>query len=627
VVLGVVSALLMMGAGCAALRLLGIAQRPVMLGLAPVVGFALLAVLSTWGLQIGVPETMVGILLLVVCLAGLVLGVRAWVIQGELKRRVHWPAAAMLVCALLIPLVVLPQAISIQAGVPDYTHDGAHHAETVDALRHGSRIAGFAWYPTGFHAPAAALLSLVPAVDSASGVVDWAVGLTLLAPLAVFSFGAAVWRDLRVGAAGAILLALTSSYPYDPTLYSVWPMAAGLLLVVGLWTVASEYLARPTLRLAILAGLLASGLLLTHGTEIYTALIGLVVLAAPRWRVVASRRVVGHLGIAAACALVFAAPYLPQLGVWAGAGGTVAVGTDYYDARHGSAPIDPIQEVLFWAAALSSGYLVDLPFRLALLGVGAWMSFRARSGMVVVMLTVFLVGLVASFRYVDAPSLRALFALTLPWGVDNRLVMTVPLLAAPLGGAGLVGLAGALGGRARASRAAGGTSHVRWPRMGKRALVLGLSLGVASVFLVANRFAVRTNATVTYSAHDAAAMTWLRGHAQPGEVLMNDGAADAGIWAPDKANVSIVLPRTRGIAPDGPELLVRENVGELDSRADVRAAACELGVHYVFRGDSQNSAEDRQFPSVDALRSSSALEEIFNSGDAALFRTRLNCQA
>ncbi len=206
----------------------------------------------------------------------------------------------------------------------------------------------------------------LPTIDSASGVVGWAVGLTLIAPLAVFGFGAAVWRDLRIGAAGALLLALSSTYPYEPHLYSVWPMAAGLVLTVGLWTVALEYLTDPTPRLAIAAGLLAAALVLTHGTDIYTAVIGLVAFSALRLRVVASARVLGHLALAGAAALLFAAPYLPQLGAWAKTGGTVSVGTDYYSARHGDYALnDPVQELLFWSGAVSSGFLADLPFRLA----------------------------------------------------------------------------------------------------------------------------------------------------------------------------------------------------------------------------------------------------------------------
>jgi hypothetical protein len=300
------------------------------------------------------------------------------------------------------------------------------------------------------------------------------------------------------------------------------------------------------------------------------------------------------------------------------------VGTDYYAARHGEYTLnDPLQELVFWSGAVSSGLLVDLPIRLGLLGLGAWVSFRTRTGRVVVALTAVFVGLVAIFRYVDVPSLRTLFALTLPWGVDGRLLMTVPLFAAPLAGAGLVGLARALTSRSSGSS----TRQVGWPRIAKRAFVFGMAFGLASVFLVAAKFSLQTGGIVTYSADDAVVMGWLRQHAQPGEVLMNDGAADAGIWAPYKGNVSIVLPRTKGVAPDGPELLLRAHLDSLDSRADVRAAACSLGVRYVFRGEGNSPSEYREFPSLDALRRISALEEIFSSGQAALFRTRLNCAA
>jgi hypothetical protein len=255
------------------------------------------------------------------------------------------------------------------------------------------------------------------------------------------------------------------------------------------------------------------------------------------------------------------------------------------------------------------------------------MAFRHRTGRVVIALSGVFVGLVAIFRYVDVPSLRTLFALTLPWGVDGRLLMTVPLLAAPLTGAGVVYIADELTCRARGSPAPGTASNARWLRVARRLLVLGIAFGLASVVLVAAKFSVQTSGVVTYAASDAAAMAWLRQNARPGEVLMNDGAADAGIWAPYKGNVPIVLSRTRAVTPDGPELLVRANVGRLDSRPDARDAACRLGIQYVFRGEGQSPSELRQFPPLAELRASSALEQVFQSGDAALFRTHLNCPA
>jgi hypothetical protein len=154
---------------------------------------------------------------------------------------------------------------------------------------------------------------------------------------------------------------------------------------------------------------------------------------------------------------------------------------------------------------------------------------------------------------------------------------------------------------------------------------MGIAFGLASGLLVAAKFNLQTSGVVTYAANDAAAMAWLHQNVQPGDVLMNDGAADAGIWAPFKGNVRIVLPRTGSFKPDGPELLLRASVGQLDSRPDVRGAACTLGVRYVFRGEGQSPSELRQFPPLTELRASSALEEVFHSGDAAIFRTHLSC--
>jgi hypothetical protein len=312
----------------------------------------------------------------------------------------------VLLVAVLIPLVVLLQAVSIQSGVPDYVHDGAHHVETIDSLRQGVPLTGLGWYPTGFHAPVAALLSLVPAIDSATGGVDWAAALTILAPLAVFGFGMALWRDERVAAAGALLLAITYNYPYEPHLYSVWPNAAGLLLVVGIWTAALEYLRKPTLRMALLGSILAAGLLLTHGTELYTAAIGMVAFVCWRPRLLASKLVTLQLVVASVVAAVFVMPYIWALAGWASVGGAVAVGTDYFPVRHGAGVDNLLQEASLWSSGVSSGLLLDLPFRLGLLGAGVWLARRYPTGKALVCLCGGFIALVAVFRYVDAEPVR-----------------------------------------------------------------------------------------------------------------------------------------------------------------------------------------------------------------------------
>src|SRR5260370_30503223 len=98
----------MVGAGFAGLSVLGLAHGSVRLGLAPAGGVALLAVLATWGLQIGVPQRVTGVLLLAICLAGLVLAVREVGFRSEERKCLPRSAAALLITALLIPLAVLP---------------------------------------------------------------------------------------------------------------------------------------------------------------------------------------------------------------------------------------------------------------------------------------------------------------------------------------------------------------------------------------------------------------------------------------------------------------------------------------------------------------------------------------
>jgi hypothetical protein len=77
--------------------------------------------------------------------------------------------------------------------------------------------------------------------------------------------------------------------------------------------------------------------------------------------------------------------------------------------------------------------------------------------------------------------------------------------------------------------------------------------------------------------------------------------------------------------PNGPEALVRTNLGSLDARQDVTSAACSLDIKYVYHGEAPSTSEQREFPSLETLRNNPALLEVFSSGDAAVFQTRLPC--
>ena len=63
-------------------------------------------------------------------------------------------------------------------------------------------------------------------------------------------------------------------------------------------------------------------------------------------------------------------------------------------------------------------------------------------------------------------------------------------------------------------------------------------------------------------------------------------------------------------------------MNHLDQVAD---AACALHVGYVYRGARVSGWDHRQFPDLDVLRASPALEDIFHQGEAVVFRVRLTC--
>jgi hypothetical protein len=221
----------------------------------------------------------------------------------------------------------------------------------------------------------------------------------------------------------------------------------------------------------------------------------------------------------------------------------------------------------------------------------------------------------------SVPLIRQVYAAVFPWGMHYRLFMVVALVQVLLAGAGAVVLMRWI------------SCWVNrpgfWPqrlRPLSRLLVvtwLGLTTWVMTLFLM-----YPTGQVLGYTADDAAAMTWLRQNAAPGELVVNDGYADAGIWAPYKAGVAILEPRT-GLSAD--ELRQRdsivENVARLDQSPVAAAAVCALNAHFVYRGARASEWDARRFPELTVLRQSSALEEVFTRGEAAIFSTKLNCGA
>jgi hypothetical protein len=631
--LGLAFSVLAFGAGWLVLHLLGLNKGFTSTGLAPAVGLAILAVVTVARAAAGLPPAVGTMFLLGSGGIGVALAVHdGWTAAPyALRQHEHRSTFALLGCALVIPVFISGFGLH-GIEVPLSTHDGAYHVEVIQALQNGASLPS--WYPPGLHATIAALLGAVPWVDSARGTFEAALALMYLAPLAVFGLGCASWRNPLIAAAGALLIAITFEYPFYPQFWAGWPLAMALVLVWGLWTCAMLYVERPRAKLAICVAILAAGIVITHGSEIYTVLVGLVLLTVAAWRRVPWRALAYHIPLAVVVALLLAIPYLPILLGWASVGG--AVGTGYALLERGAVVLDsaPVQTFAgvpeatwaLWANTIGSGLEFDAPPRLALVVLGAGVAIKARQATLLVGLLLTFVAIGVVLRLSSLPVVVQAFALTFPWGLDYRLAMVQAVAAALLGGGGVVASGRWLAGLPQRFPSLLGVGHDVARRrasacckIGSTALVVGTVTGLA--FLCA---AVAAGFN-SYTADDAAAMDWLHRHAETGDVVANDASTDGGIWAPYKAGTLILTPQATSMATDDVGRAMLRDLGRLNS-ADSQAFACAHHVRYLYHGAKQTGWErTRYFPSIDALANTAAFEEVFRNGQAAVFRLRVDC--
>jgi hypothetical protein len=614
----VLFSLTVVSAGYAVLRVLGLAKGALGYGLTAPIGLAAMTALSGWTVLTGGRPPWPGIAVWGLALIGLglvvtnrqplVLALRQFAVEQK-------SAVGTLVAALIVAAIAMGIAFA-GVVVPFSPHDGAAHTEAIQAYRFG--LAWADWYPPGMRTLFAAWLQALPCVDTAEGAFDLGMSSPILAALAVFGLGMAVWRNVQIAAAGALLLSLTYVYPYFPQIWSGWPLAVSLVLVIGLWTVAIEYIRQPSVGSAVVAGALLGGVVLVHGSELYSLVLVLpVVLLGSLWHV-AWRALARDLVIASVVALVCAAPYLPILLHWAGSGGT-GYGASVEDGQVAqaapglSAPSDLF--LVFGLGALG----IDLPVRVVLLVIGTIAAVRMRVGRSVVVVGGLFVAITSSFTLLGGlPVLQRVYDATFPWGMHYRIFMIVAICQALLAGMGGVVALGWLNRRLR--------SPTAWARRGRRltrlVVVTWLALTTWALVLF---LAYPAGLVLGYSSDDAAAMAWMRQNVPPGSVVVNDGYADAGIWAPYKAGLPILLTRSASADDVTAASLVIDNIARLDRVPAAAAEACAKHAAYVFRGGRVSAWDTRRFAALDELRASPALEEVFASGASVVFRLRQVC--
>lgn len=618
-VIAILFSLTVVCAGTVALRTIGVAKGALSVGLTPAAGLAVLTIVSTWSVGLGAPPPWPGVAIFILALVGLVLvvadhqsiAVEAKKLAGEQRLPV-----VTLATALVVPLIAMGVAFA-GVQVPLSPHDGAFHTEMIQAFRIGQTRGD--WYPPGLAALFAAWLQGVPWLDSAEGAFDLGMALPSLAALAVFGLGVAMWHDFAKAAVSALFMSFTYIYPYFPELWSGWPLATSLVLVIGVWTVSLEYLNRPVARWGVLAGLVLGAIVLVHGTELLTLIVVLPLMLIAAARYVAWRRLPGALGFAAVSALACAAVYLPTLLHWAAGGGAYAVGlADGQSAVDVSNPTASVGADPFGVFALGA-LGIDAPLRVTLLAIGVVWTFRHRTRRSLVSIGLLFAAIASTFTFLSRiPAIHQLYAVTFPWGMHYRIFMVVAIVQVLLAGCGYV-----VALRTIERWANRPTVWARRVGRATRLIVLtwlGLMTWGMAIFL-----SYPAGLVLGYTNNDNAAMAWLHQNAAPAAVLANDGYADAGIWATYKAGLQVLMPRSVSTIDAARARLIIDNVARLDQTPEAAAVACALHVGYVYRGDHASEWDARRFPPVAELRAAPALEEVFASGGAIVFKLRLPC--
>ncbi len=636
--LAIVFCLLVVGAGFTVLRLLRLPLNIGTVGLASPIGLAALAVVTTWPALFGPSLVASCVLFYAIGISGLAMTLAEIRTAFHKERYALGPGTGTLIVAVGVCVFLVVTGFH-RVEVPLWSYDGGHHVEEIDHIRH-LRPRVSAWYPPGLHSIIAAFLAPLPWIDSAYGATAATFGLPILAILTTFGLGAAAWQKYEVAGMGALMLAVSFEFPYSPLYWSFWPLTTSIIITLGVWAIVMMYLRDPNLRLALLCAVLTAGIVLVHGTELYSVLLGLILLVLPYVRRLDWLRLARDVGVAGLFVVLLVAPYLLTLINWLQRGGAGEEGVTWAESV-AALDRDTLNAdlILLVLQGTTAGVLIDAPVRLLLLVMGVWYAGRARLGWSVPAIALLFSALAVLLTYTEIPIIGRLFAATYPWGQRDRLIMLATPAYALVAGAGLLQALALI----RRAKARLDSRLYLLPASALQALDIALLLvmlvGVLGYLqLISFRLQVTADRHSTYTDDDARAMAWLRENAHPGDRVANDWMADAGIWVPYKANLPIAVPvLAMGYTADGTAgqaALVLKNIGNISGDDAARDAACSLGVRYVYRG-SKGTTDAlvkyellyRQFPPLDELRQSTALEEVFSSGGTSVFRVRLSCFA
>jgi hypothetical protein len=230
--------------------------------------------------------------------------------------------------------------------------------------------------------------------------------------------------------------------------------------------------------------------------------------------------------------------------------------------------------------------------------------------------------LLIAVDFFDLAPIRTVFVVTYPWLVDHRPRQIAVVLASVLAAGGLSVAIGSL----TALRQRWAKRPHAWRRLAIACALLAGFFAEGSAVSVSKRLGQAIAEQDVLSADDRAAMTWLRDNAHPGEVLANDGSRDAGIWAPYKASIPILMLRSdKGTAIAAERAPILEHITDLAADPYAHNKTCALNVDYLYVGARPLPADEPLLPDRATLERAPDLQQVFTSGDAAIFRINASC--
>ncbi|WHT19653.1 hypothetical protein N8J89_00730 [Crossiella sp. CA-258035] len=601
------------------------------------IGGAVGPIAKQFGLSWG-PMTLLGAALVVFLLVLVIQLVTAW-LRGRRpqrpetdplpawSRRAQWGVIGATAFAVLLGgLVILLGLKNLQAIHQDW--DAVFHgaavrfiADTGDgtpaALKaiNNYNLDSF-FYPNGYHLIAAAVYQLtgatVPAVLNAQ---------LFLVPLFLTTGLVALLRSMRapalLTAVTAALSAAFSAVPWD----ILWrgpllPYATGLVLVPAFLVLLGQVLATRRICLLLLTAIAAVGLVALHPSAAFIAIGFVVFQVAQFWYRHRKEVLPGLLGLAGVgvLAAVIGLPHLlGALGAagsdepvnWASVGSPPAAIAELITLNHGS----PFPQ---W-------FLV--PF--VLIGLAGIKRLRR--------FTWFLLGCaffgfltMLAFSY-DHPIVSAL---TRPWWDDRFRLAAIATI-----GLILVAANGVLISRDWLLHQL--RTRDRLTRLRVLAKPVVLLLVILSVVGVASRgFYLTRNATrmswgwyngKTVTPGEVVALQRIKPIVGPGHVVMND-PFDGSAWMRALAGLTPVFGHV--VAPesyealDQPRKLLLEKFNEFDTNAEVRKAAKQLKVEYVYVSAGFIRAGNRRANGLRGLDMVKSLEMVDDSPDDRLYRIK-----